>query len=360
MIINGSIRDAFVHLTGLGIASIVEDVSGDEVRIGWKGQNSLELITSNNLSDSAIAEMVHEHAKNASEAEWLNNVAEYSVGESKIAERSPLSPRIGQLDSRGYSQNTANREELIDSVADSILAQRLIGALGEPAYWAQNRMGLVYPDCGASCWEMITRNQGKDFFRCRLAPLASSVASRSVEEVRSGLVGESVKDEVGKDALDSRTATGLRKAGRSDNAQAWCALWGLNLLPTCPVVLPEQAKYSNVTGAIRGREACFVFPIIEEQLPLARWSAFFRNASLYRQAMGELQNSYIPKEISMNVRPAGQKKADEIWLQTHGCTGIVLFKRFVKPAKPPAAPEFWAEEGEIELFGKKTIRAWDV
>jgi CRISPR-associated protein Csb3 len=199
-----------------------------------------------------------------------------------------MSPRIKPRSSDAAWRALASRRR---SVIDEQTAHRLwldlqmIGALGEPAYWRFNRQRQRLPDDGASRWEMKTRNRGEEFVKHRLHPLARHVANRSIEDIRDGLAGVSVRDEAGSDRDDSRTATGLTVPGPVDNAIAWCALWGISQFPVIQRVtrMAHTAGHrAPVSGSDRWRRGWFYLPIPSAPIVLPRLRSIVASAQLAR------------------------------------------------------------------------------
>ncbi len=127
-----------------------------------------------------------------------------------------------------------SRWEVLDELTTAghhWLDLRFLAALGEPCYWSFNRKGDALQDDGASRLEMQPRNQGSEFVGTRLRKLAATVAQRDAAKILAGLTGQSVDDELGDNTPGSRTATGLASPGPTDNALAWCALWGISQFP---------------------------------------------------------------------------------------------------------------------------------
>ena len=133
---------------------------------------------------------------------------------------------------------------------------RYFGALGQPSYWSgKKNKDDLQSDNGASRWEMVTRNQGKEFVRDRLLPLSQIVAARSVDEVRDGLLGLRIEDEAGKNEATSRTATGLHAPSKTDNARAWCALIGVSAFPTR---ISTDGSHASTAGQLQNIVPSFV------------------------------------------------------------------------------------------------------
>lgn len=324
--------DAFDQLFVIGLASILDAETGTTSRLSWDngGVATLECAAVESLAGAAS--VIHGHARRQAESAWLKTITHLSVGD-----RSPLSPRIGKLSTKGaFSELEDARRELIESItSEDALTRRLIGALGRPSDWSLSREGEILPDAGASTWEMKTRNRGEEFVQNRLSLLADAVATRTDQQVQDGIEGVSEVDEVGKGSLNSRTPTGLRAPGPADNTRAWCALWGLSALPVRPVVGNEGESFSVTTGAIRDRgRVWFYLPVIEEPTTVAGIRAI-------------TQSEYLADQAASAVRiPDASVSAKGIrWLGQHHVRQFFLFKRH--RSDNANAPELWAEPGTL-------------
>lgn len=246
MAITGSMNDALTQCALFGVAMIIEGRTDTVPAVYWTDElEPRARIEVGSLSPDDVAELVHAHAK---EHSALDNWVQATIDHEGRA-TGTFSPRIKAASSQERWRALQNaRHSGIDALTrtSSITDLRFIGALGEPAYW---RVGYKPPDVddGASRWEMKTRNRGAEFIGNRLSELAMVVAARAPAEVLAGLAGDRVRDEVGNDAQDSRAATGLRRPGPTDNALAWCALWGISMFP---IVFRTRGR-SRAAGAVR-------------------------------------------------------------------------------------------------------------
>lgn len=319
------LSDAFTLMAAMGVGAIVDDaVRGVRLSV----TPDAATIDAGALTDTDIARIVHEHAVTRAAGSW---VAE--VGSLDGAARAPLSPRIG-MPSSAASWETLQRQRhaSIDAILrDQRLDTRFVGALGEPAYWARGRDRVVV-DFGANAWEMKTRNRGEEFVQNRLALLAASVAARSESQVLAGLTGASVRDEVGKDASTSRTPTGLRAPGRSDNALAWCALWAMSLFPVRPVMsgAGPTARRSRTGGVVyQSGASWFGIPVFGSQVSVARVRGVARSAAL--------------AEVVRAAASGGGATAGRVFLARHGVNEVRVFRQY-KSANDKA-PEPWLLPG---------------
>lgn len=325
-------RDAFDQLFVIGLAEILDAMTGTTSRLSWKSNGEVTLDSSGASDFARAAAAVHLHARQQADSPWLSTVAHLGVGD-----RAPLSPRVGKLSTReSFLEVEEARRVLIDSVPpQDALTRRFIGSLGRPSDWALSRDKDVLPDAGASAWEMKTRNRGEEFIQNRLSLLANAVSDRTVIQTRDGLEGTSTVDEVGKNALNSRTPTGLRAPGPADNARAWCALWGLSALPVRPVTGGQGESTSVTTGAIRNRAGVwFYLPVIEVPTTIAGFRTIAESEHLAHQAA-----------LAVHIPGASVLAKGVHWLEQHATRQFFIFRRH--RSDNPNAPELWAEPGVL-------------
>lgn len=236
----GDVTSALAHLAGVGAALILEENGAKSVRFWWENGPVARL----NLEWSGVTDLgvaVHSHAaRHSGSGDWVQLIVTHEGSTVGL-----FSPRVKSATSHeSWTRFEALRDEVLDSSDLSWLDRRMIGSLGEPAFWLCTPKDNQ-PDRGASRWEMKTRNRGEDFVANRLALLAKSVASRAPDQVLVGLTGELVADEVGGHSGTSRTPTGLTVPRTTDNAIAWCALWGL----AATTLIPQANEMSQASGS---------------------------------------------------------------------------------------------------------------
>jgi len=313
--LRGDVRTAFSHLTLIGLAAILEEAGAAGVRIGWT--TSLDprpVVSTLDIAASEIGEAVGAHA------------ALHSIDGNWVAQ-GLMSPRITPpKDQAAWERLDEERSTVIDRQLDEgrSLDLRLIGALGEPAYWRFDRRGQRRgqrrPDEGASRWEMKTRNRGETFVADRLRKLAEAVAAREPSSVIDGLAGEQTIDEAGHDAIDSRTATGLAAPGPTDNAVAWCALWGISQFPVVHLVTAQSRTAGHIEGT-RGsgmRHGWFCIPVPDAPMALPRLRTINASAQL----------AWAGAPCVSEARSSADALRDEAaraWLTDHGVGAIVRF-----------------------------------
>jgi len=334
LVMPGDIRVALSHAAAYGLAAILDDAGWPGVAIYWSGLlNSRARIITAGREPEEAAEAVLAHARH--HADRTNWTAQTTTGGSGL-----LSPRIAApSNSSGWRELAALRNAAIDEVIASRrwLDLRLIGALGEPAYWRFDRQGGSRPDEGASRWEMKTRNRGEDFVRHRLRKLAETVAARDRVAVLAGLTGRTVVDEAGKGEPESRTATGLAAPGPVDNVLAWCGLWGLSQLPLIPRLTQrsETAGYGSLRGP-GGRHEWFHLPVAARPITLARLRSLIVSAQLPILGHAEQLGDGHDRLEFERARS---------WLAARGVGAVVTFPIWV--SDNPNAPERRALLGSI-------------
>jgi CRISPR-associated protein Csb3 len=333
--LSGSVTDAFTHFYVGGLASIIDSRVSESVIVHWIDSETASLeLHGGNLDLATAAGLVHTHAREHAENSWVTEVKDLSFS----GQRAPMSPRLGRPESPAdWAQLQQARFDAIEGLsntASDVLDWRLLGALGEPAYWCIDGTGKFDVDQGASPLEMKARNNGQDFVRNRLSLLASAVATRSVEEVAEGMDGTIVRDEVGSGALNSRTPTGLRAPSLTDNAQAWCALWGLSLLPVRPVVMNHspgrvQGARSLTSAVVTSKSGPrLVLPVPDRPLSLGRLRSI-------------MVGSALTAAISAGSGPDDARRK----LASQGVDLIVVFERHV--TDNANAPERWLRAGNL-------------
>lgn len=329
---------AFDHLAGYGAAAILASGSDVTPRLWWTDDVAPRLILSG-AEWPELGRLVHEHAIAHTEpTSWVQ------VDGLIQGERSALfSPRVKGMDRAEIKTWNRGRREALDRIDGrwASLDRDLIGALGQPSYWAFDR-GDPRPDHGASRWEMKTRNRGEEFVGNRLRLLSTAVASRSQVTVTSGLRGDTAVDEVGKNAAASRTPTGLMPPRTTDNARAWCALWGLSLLS----VTHRTQGASRSAGHLGHHSAGHLFlPVPIRPTTLPRLRAILDSRALLHAATQDLS----AREVNLPpVTDADRSRAWE-WLDSRGVAAVVRFPVFRSANK--SAPEKWAERG-TRLFAE--------
>lgn len=321
----------FDHLAAYGAAAIADAAGYSDMRIRWTDalEPHLEL---SGVSWPDLADAVHRHATARAEpSSWVSADGITGEGVSGL-----FSPRVkgmsDEANARWYSDRSAAVDRLHDEWAALDLA--MIGALGAPSYWSRDN-GDARPDYGASRWEMKTRNRGEDFVRNRLRLLARSVSSRTTDAVEAGLRGLTVVDEVGKGEAGSRTSTGLMPPTPTDNARAWCALWGISQFAV--TARPTGASHT-VGHAGHHLGGFFYLPAMARPWPLSRLRTVLRSRQLRAVATEGLG---LRADADISTADLATAWA---WLVDRGAICVVRFS--VHRSDNLSAPEKWAERGE--------------
>ena len=330
----GEVTNAFDHLAAYGIAAIVDALQPGSVRLAWSDELEPR-ITLDGATWAEIGVAVHDHAVDHQAPEsWVS-----ADGCNNGSASSLFSPRVKAMGDAEMRLWYADRERVLNTIAGwwAQLDRAMIGALGEPSYWSFESDG-PRPDYGASRWEMKTRNRGEEFVANRLRPLARAVAARSTDDVARGLSGALLVDEVGGDSAGSRTPTGLMSPRATDNARAWCALWGLSLLP----VLHSSVGASRSAGHLGYHSQGHLFlPLMIRSMPVAQLRAILVSRQLAVAATTELADS------RRGVRPTlgSERGAAWSWLAGRGVPAVIRFSVHRSPNR--SAPEKWAQRGVL-------------
>jgi CRISPR-associated protein Csb3 len=333
------------HLALYGLAAILESGGITGLRAGWNGSGDQRpYLTGPDLTGERAAQVVSRHAGQAAgRGSWLHR--SITLNGSPRALMSPRLTTFGDQTTWRHAQE--NRHKVLDSLTDQgrWLDLRFLAALGEPCYWVTDRQGKIQQDSAASRLEMQPRNIGSEFVGNRLRKLADAIAARTAGQILSGLFGDSVRDEAGGDAADSRTATGLAGPGPTDNALAWCALWGISQLP-----LAMRIKGMAVTtGHLgRGRQEFFYVPIWQSPWRPARLRAMLASTQLRIAASSGLDHTGRPMGnppgATIPMHTGSEITAARHWLAERGTDGVVRFP--VQRFGSDNAPERRALTGE--------------
>lgn len=319
------VRVLLWHMALYGLGAILEDAAVTDVRLSWtSGMQPRARITGEALTELMVDEVVREHARtHAVEPSWVLRDVEL-----RGSLRGLMSPRLTPFDDAQVwqqVQEARHREVDLLTEARAWLDLRQISALGEPCYWSRNRQNNVMQDDGASRLEMQPRNRGSEFVGTRLRRLAQEVSARDAGLVVTGIAGSSTVDEAGSDRVDSRTATGLANPGPTDNALAWCALWGISQFSIAPQI-NGTALTSGHLG--RTRSEWFYAPVWE-----ASWSPARLRSLLVARQLRDAAGMGLPGRWATD--PALGVAAGS-WLAARGLVGVVRFpiERFGSDSAP--------------------------
>lgn len=324
-------RTLLSHLALYGLAAILQAQGSPDVRLGWSGSgNPRPVLLAAESDEIDVAARVGDHARTLSaEGSWvMRNIT------LKGTPRGLMSPRLtpfGQ-DHEVWERVQRSRRAVLDelTVGRRWLDLRLIAALGEPCYWSSNKKGDPLQDDGASRFEMQPRNQGSEFVGNRLRKLANSVALRRPAEILTGLRGESVVDEIGNDKPDSRTSTGLAGLGPTDNALAWCALWGISQFP----IAMRVNETAETSGHLSYRR--------NEWFYVPMWRGEWRPARL--RTILASQSLQVSADPQLREKADARVPAAQAWLSSRGVDGVIRFP--VQRFGSDNAPERRAMRGE--------------
>jgi CRISPR-associated protein Csb3 len=364
--ISGDFTSALTHFAAYGAAAILEQQLGITCRIGLDTLQALAVSSDSGCAPNDLATAIRQHAADRVDS-WPTRTHDH-LGSAT----GTLSPRIkAAQDREAWQELQRNRHAAIDetySPSPAWLDLAFISALGEPAYWFTNMQGKNLPDSGASSWEMKTRNRGEEFIGNRLAGLCRAVAARSPEEVLAGLNGESPRDEVGGNSSSSRTPTGLSLPAPTDNALAWCALWGIALFPmlhnagaSASSSPRATGRHSQTTGVLRSLprpmkniRAYTYLPLINRPVRLARLRTILVSGALARHAayvtLAATEDRWSRKERARleKLKLSLDRPADMAWLQRKGCSGILT--AHINQSDNINAPELHVVSGTPHVF----------
>lgn len=320
------------HMALYGLGAILEAEGVPDVRVSWTtSANSRPAVFAPEIGEIGIADRLGRHAQqHCTEGAWP--LRDITLGGSA---RGLMSPRLTPFRDQGtWRQVQESRWEVLDELtsAHRWLDLRFLSALGEPSYWSFSKKGDSLQDDGASRFEMQPRNTGSEFVANRLRKLAGSVAQRQPANILAGLRGETVADEIGNDKPDSRTATGLASPGPTDNALAWCALWGISQFP----IAMRVNGTADTTGHLsHGRDEWFYTPMWRGQWRPARLRSILASTSLRILATAGLGVSHYTDAHVATARA---------WLDSRGVDGVMRFP--VRKFGSNNAPERRAMRGE--------------
>ncbi|MEV7227240.1 hypothetical protein AB0M79_09480 [Polymorphospora sp. NPDC051019] len=329
------------HMALYGLAAIAEDGGLDDVRVSWTGGMATRpVLSAPDATPETVGEIVRAHATRlAAPDAWPAQ----SVSDTET--KGLMSPRLSVIASRdGWQSLQQRRHDALDRLTEAraYLDLRLIAALGEPSYWRFNKQGQRLQDDGASRLEMQPRNQGSEFVGSRIRKLATALTARTNAAVSDGLLGRSIRDEIGKDAATSRTSTGFASPGPVDNALAWCALWGISQFP----IALRTHGFAITTGHLGpGSSGHFYVPVWEGKWRTAKLRSVVGSGQLARFASADLSSN---ADMSDGENPRAQATA---WLASRGVDAVVRFP--IGRFGSDSAPERRAMRGVILKTGRR-------
>lgn len=313
------VRVLLWHMALYGLGAILEDAGVEDVRLSWtRGMQPRGAITATGLSRDVVDDIVREHAKqHVTQTSWLLRDVQLRDSKGKTSVRALMSPRLSTFGGRDVWQGVqAARHREIDQLSRSqaLLDLRLVAALGEPCYWSRDRLGKARQDDGASRLEMQPRNSGSEFVTSRLRKLAKSVAAREQGRVTSGLAGVTKDDESERNKFDSRTPTGMASIGPTDNAVAWCALWGISQMPIASRVNKTVLTSGHIGGQSR---EWFYVPVWTKPWSSSRLRSILSSRQLLDAASRDLPGRWRSA--------ASEEIRSRRWLAARHVDGIMRF-----------------------------------
>lgn len=334
--LEGDVTSALTYFAALGIASVAESEKVDEVRIGFTDEPIPKIqvhfdIDSLQTIGQAITDVANRWTRDES---WTQVTMEYTDGKKKVA-RSPFSPRFKPIEqSTDWLRHQNLRWKVLDTLTQQGdgLALNLIQALGEPAYW-RNEKKSPRPDEGASRWEMKTRNRGEEFILHRFRDMCKEVSQRTPEEILEGLTGAVVRDFGQRESIDSRTATGFRTPGTTDVTLAFTALIGISNFPLSHHVdRIAVTPGAFPTTSLHPRWA--VLPISSSALKPARMRSILISQQL---ATASVREGDVPLQ-----------EAAKTWLKEREIPLLVHYQ--ILKTGSSSAPERQILSGEVEFL----------
>lgn len=331
IIIGGRIESALTHFAGLGLAAIVDATIGGNATIRWTEEETPELIVQTDVPDrETVAAAVHAMLADRAADSWVTARMTHE-GRSGTG---TFSPRIKAPSStESWHRLQTRRHTGIDALVGDgdLIDLQMIGALGEPAYWAE-RQNKVQPDSGASRLEMKTRNSGEEFIGHRFSRMHEVVAARTPTAVLSGITGESLVDELG--GRDSQIATGMQLPGPVDVAQALVALWGITAVPPMHRV-NDMSVTPGFQPQHRVHPEIFVLPVPTRRMTVDKIKAICATEWLQTASDAVFQGAEIPLVVASRFRE-------------HGIGALVKFP--VRTAGSSTAPQRFLLDGELVLW----------
>lgn len=301
----------FTHAVLWG-AGAVAAAAGGRVTLGWTaGLQPAPVL--HGVDEVRLAALVHASAVRATDhRHWIQAALPHEPG------RALFSPRLRAFSANAWPAWQAARDSHVDQMvaAGAALDLRLVAGLGEPSSWHEDR-GEPRQDHAASRLELQPRNQGSEFVGTRLRALAAATSRRSLGEVAAGLTGQLVRDEAS-DSADSRSAANLRPPGRTDNALAWLAMWGLAALPVQHRVGEPSRTPPHLP---RGRQDGLGDEVRAGHVVVPLWAGRWTGARL-RSVLTSAALSAIGAEARSG--PSTGLRREQQWLTERGVTGIVL------------------------------------
>lgn len=326
--IAGRVESAATHFAQYGLASIIQEAAVLGVRMQWhEAVEAYATVTWAGEADPG--QLVVQHAQQKTDSDsWVQQV------------RSPLGKPIGLFSPRVLAMAkdvlpvwAGWRREELDRVDLDDLDRRMIGALGEPAYWRW-QVKDYEPDQGASRWDMADRRSGREFVKDRLQKFAGAVVTLTPHEAWEGLTGLEIRDRVGRNKDDSQTPTGFAPPQPMDAAYAWCVLWGISVTTLVPMAR-RMGQTAGMSPNHRTHPEGTVLPIFDGPVTVARLRALLRVPDLQAAAFGNDDETR---------RIAARK------LASHGVRALQVFP--VSVIKTPGAVDRLLRDGNLRILAE--------
>jgi len=338
-------RTLLSHMALYGLGAILGADGVRDVRLAWgPPANPRPVLSADGTDETELAARVGRHAQAHTSADsWVQRDVTLTVrpqDKPKPATKALMSPRLSVFwDQETWERVQRSRHDVLDQLAAAggWLDLRFLAALGEPCYWSYSIKGESLQDDGASRFEMQPRNQGSEFVGTRLRKLAGTVALRDTARILAGLQSKSAEDELDS-RPDSRTATGLAGLGPTDNALAWCALWGISQFPIAMRVngTGRTSGTAVTSGHIRHRPG--------ESFYVPMWKGQWRPARL-RTVLASMQlRTAAATGLGLSGYTDTQISAAHAWLAAQNVEGIMRFP--IHRFGSDNAPERRAMRGE--------------
>ncbi|MDO5730417.1 hypothetical protein, partial [Corynebacterium sphenisci] len=301
-------------------AVLCEERWPGRVRLGWTGGAEPEAsVAVAGIPDTEIAAAVRDSAIAASGSDgWARATALHPESKRPY---SPLAPRFTKIDPAKYPDGWASYQQSRWKILDNALNHdrygllELITGLGEAAHW-QYRDASNF-DSGASRWDMRPRMGGRDLVTDQVKKLGLSLMEWTPAEILDGLTGRRLKDTFSKDPSTSRAASGFRPPGPTDNSIAWCALWGIALLP-----VEYRASGISITPAAWPPSAFHPEAMFLAALSSPVTPSRYRTV-LTSRALAEIGRNFGPTD-GMGLDSPSADQAFR-WLRQRGSLGVLRF-----------------------------------
>ncbi|GGG79288.1 aldehyde dehydrogenase [Corynebacterium pelargi] len=343
--LGGSIHSALTHFALLGLAEIAESTFGAGVTLGWSDAAVPRAwVEVPGASEDEVAQAVLDAARTESPRDWPSVRLTYASG----ATVSPFSPRIKAIDTdkhpNDWEKHQAERHIVFDALleAGDWTELRWLDALGEASYWhvANN---VRQPDRGASRWEMVSRQHGREFVSNRYSLICKEVARWPKKQVIDGVTGVQVRDVIGKQKTASRSSTGLTPPGPADNALVFCALRGIAAFPLAHRVEEINATPGAWPATVLHPKS-MLLPVPTAPVTPARLRSVLVSSQL-----ADLHTAMMTIDSDQENRKSLALEADaaRAWLAARMCRAVVRFP--ILKAGSDSAPERQVLEGEVHL-----------